>query len=156
MITREDKGYPERVEQIRGWIKEELQQLRDNMRTTHMLLIFHTPDADRNRDRVRDAIQKFKDDEEELLRQRNEAARARARDVERSLTWRIFGFSVLMAILFLLVIRESKKLRIAEQTALNAQTRLEGSLLQLQVETESGKLLNDLQANLQSQNRGVM
>src|SRR5947209_15748197 len=119
------------------------------MRTTHTLLIFHTPDADRNRDRVRDAIQKFKDDEEELLRQRNEAARARARDVERSLTWRIFGFSVLMAILFLLVIRESKKLRIAEQTALNAQTRLEGSLLQLQVETESGKLLNDLQANLQ-------
>jgi diguanylate cyclase (GGDEF)-like protein len=54
-----------------------------------------------------------------------------------------------MGFLFLLVLRESKKLRIAEQTALNAQTRLEGSLQQLQVETESGKLLNDLQTNLQ-------
>ena len=54
-----------------------------------------------------------------------------------------------MAVLFLLVIRESKKLRIAEQAALHSQTRLEGSLQQLQIETESGKLLNELQANLQ-------
>jgi diguanylate cyclase (GGDEF)-like protein len=148
-LTKNDQGYPERVEQLRGWIKDELRQLSDNMRTTKTLLIFHTPDADFNRDRTRGAIQKFKDDEEALLSQRNEAARARARDVERSVTWRIIGFSALMAVLFLLVIRESKKLRIAEQTALNAQTRLEGSLLQLQIETESGKLLNDLQANLQ-------
>ncbi len=148
-LTKNDQGYPERIEQLRGWIKDELRQLSDNMRTTKTLLIFHTPDADFNRDRTRAAIQKFKDDEEALLSQRNEAARARARDVERSVTWRIIGFSALMAVLFLLVIRESKKLRIAEQTALNAQTRLEGSLLQLQIETESGKLLNDLQANLQ-------
>jgi diguanylate cyclase (GGDEF)-like protein len=148
-MTKDDKGYPQRIDQLSTWINEELQQLRDNMRTTHTLLIFHTPDADRNRDRVRDAIQKFKDDEETLLSQRNEAARARARDVERSVTVRIGGFSALMAVLFLLVIRESKKLRIAEQTAINAQTRLEGSLMQLQIETESGKLLNDLQANLQ-------
>jgi diguanylate cyclase (GGDEF)-like protein len=54
-----------------------------------------------------------------------------------------------MAVLFLLVIRESKKLRIAEQAALHAQTKLEGSLVRLQNETESGKLLNELQANLQ-------
>jgi diguanylate cyclase (GGDEF)-like protein len=148
-MTKDDKGYPQRIEQLRGWIKDELQQLRDNMRTTHTLLIFHTPDADRNRDRVRDGIQKFKDDEEELLRVRNEAARSRAHEVERSISVRIGGFSALMAVLFLLVIRESKKLRIAEQNALNAQTRLEGSLVQLQVETESGKLLNELQANLQ-------
>jgi diguanylate cyclase (GGDEF)-like protein len=148
-MTKDDKGYPERIKQLRGLIKEELRQLSDNMRTTHTLLIFHTPDADRNRDRVRDAIQKFKDDEEELLRVRNEAARSRAHEVERSISVRIGGFSALMAVLFLLVIRESKKLRIAEQNALNAQTRLEGSLVQLQVETESGKLLNELQANLQ-------
>ncbi len=149
VMTKDDKGYPARIEQLRAWIKDELQQLRDNMRTTHTLLIFHTPDADRNRDRVRDGIQKFKDDEEELLRVRNEAARSRAHEVERSISVRIGGFSALMAVLFLLVIRESKKLRIAEQNALNAQTRLEGSLVQLQVETESGKLLNELQANLQ-------
>jgi diguanylate cyclase (GGDEF)-like protein len=148
-MTKNDKGYPERIDELKGGINAELQQLRDNLRTTHTLLIFHTPDADRNRDRVRDAIQKFKDDEEALLSQRNEAARARAHAVESSVTWRIIGFSALMGVLFLLVIRESKKLRIAEQTALNAQTRLEGSLLQLQSETESGKLLNDLQANLQ-------
>jgi diguanylate cyclase (GGDEF)-like protein len=148
-MTRDDQGYPEKIEQLRHWITDELQQLRDNMRTTHTLLIFHTPDADRNRDRVRDGIQKFKNDEEELLRQRNEAARARAREVERSVSVRIGGFSALMAVLFLLVLRESKKLRIAEQTALLAQNRLEGSLQQLQIETESGKLLNELQANLQ-------
>lgn len=149
LITKNDKGYPPRIEQLRGWIKEELRQLSDNMRTTHTLLIFHSHEADFNRDRVRDAIQKFKDDQEALLSQRNEAARARARDVERSVTVRIGGFSALMGVLFLLVIRESKKLRIAEQTALNAQTRLEGSLQQLQIESESGKMLNDLQANLQ-------
>src|SRR5262249_37083609 len=79
----------------------------------------------------------------------NEAAKSRAQEVERSVSVRIGGFSALMAVLFLLVIRESRKLRIAEKTALNAQTRLEGSLEQLQIETESGKLLNELQANLQ-------
>ena len=147
--TKDDKGYPEKIEQLSGWIKEELRQLSDNMRTTKTLLIFHSKEADFNRDRVRDGIQKFKDDEEALLAQRNEAARARARAVESSVTVRIGGFSALMAVLFLLVIRESKKLRIAEQTALHAQTSLEGSLQQLQSETESGKLLNDLQANLQ-------
>ena len=76
--------------------------------------------------RVREATQKFKDDEEELLRVRNEAARTRVHEVERSVSVRIGGFSALMAVLFLLVIRESKKLRIAEQNALNAQLRLEG------------------------------
>ncbi|HET7873510.1 MAG TPA: GGDEF domain-containing protein, partial [Terriglobales bacterium] len=44
---------------------------------------------------------------------------------------------------------ESKKLRVAEQTALLAQTKLEGSLLQLQSETENSKLLNEIQADLQ-------
>ncbi|HEX4606537.1 MAG TPA: sensor domain-containing diguanylate cyclase, partial [Candidatus Angelobacter sp.] len=81
--------------------------------------------------------------------ERNQASQLRAREVERSVAVRIGGFSVLMAVLFLLVIRESKKLRIAEQAALHAQTKLEGSLMQLQTETESGKLLNELQANLQ-------
>src|SRR5262249_37063763 len=112
-MTKDDPGYPERLKVLRGYIKEELRQLSDNMRTTHTLLIFHTPDADRNRDRVRDTIQKFKDDQEALLSQRNEAARARAHEVERSVTVRIAVFSALMAVLFLLVIRESKKLRIA-------------------------------------------
>ena len=147
--TKDDPGYPQRIEQLSRWITEELRQLSDNMRTEKTLLIFHSPEADSKRDRVRDAIQKFKDDEERLLSQRNEAARARAHEVERSVSVRIGGFSALMAVLFLLVIRESRKLRIAEQNALNAQTRLETSLQQLQVETESGKLLNDLQANLQ-------
>jgi diguanylate cyclase (GGDEF)-like protein len=147
--VKDDPGYPQRIEQLSRWITEELRQLSDNMRTEKTLLIFHSPEADSKRDRVRDAIQKFKDDQERLLSQRNEAARARAHEVERSVSVRIGGFSALMAVLFLLVIRESRKLRIAEQNALNAQTRLETSLQQLQVETESGKLLNDLQANLQ-------
>jgi len=149
VLTKNDKDYPHKIEELRGDIRAELRQLSDNMRTTHTLLIFHSKEADFNRDRVREHIQNFKDAEEALLGQRNDAARARARDVERSVTVRIGGFSALMAVLFLLVIRESKKLRIAEQTALNAQTRLEGSLQQLQSETESGKMLNDLQANLQ-------
>src|SRR5205814_2988377 len=33
--TKDDRGYPQRVEQRRGWSKEELRQLSDNMRTTH-------------------------------------------------------------------------------------------------------------------------
>jgi diguanylate cyclase (GGDEF)-like protein len=147
--SKDDPGMQNRLKELHGWIQEELRQYSDNMRTTDTLKIFHTPDADRNRNRVRDAIQRFKDDEEQLLRRVNEAARSRAQEMERSISIRIGGFSALMAVLFLLVIRESRKLRVAEQTALNAQTKLEGSLQQLQVETESGKLLNDLQANLQ-------
>src|SRR5579864_9238095 len=50
-MTKDDPGYSEKIELLRHWITDELQQLRDNMRTTHTLLIFHTPDADRNRDR---------------------------------------------------------------------------------------------------------
>ncbi len=123
VMTKDDKGYPERVEQLRGWIKEELQQSRGNMRTTHTLLIFHTPDADRNRDRVRDGIRKFKDDQEALLSQRNETARAKAREVERSVMVRVSVFSLLMAFLFLLVILEVKRLFIPQQRALNAQAR---------------------------------
>src|ERR1051326_3040710 len=148
-LMKSDKNYSQKIEELRSFIRAELRQLSDNMRTTKTLLIFHSKEADFNRDRTRDAIQKFKDDEEALLSQRNEATKARAHTLEASVTWRILGFSVLMAVLFLLAIRESKKLRIAEQTALNAQTKLEGSLQQLQVETESGRLLNDLQANLQ-------
>src|SRR5215472_8889437 len=90
-MTKADKGYPEKVAQLREWITDELRQLSDNMRTTHTLLIFHSQEADFNRDRVRAAIQKFKDNEEALLSQRNEAARARAREVERSVTVRIGG-----------------------------------------------------------------
>ena len=40
ILTRDDKGYPERMEQLRGLLKAELRQLSDNMRTTHTLLIF--------------------------------------------------------------------------------------------------------------------
>ena len=145
-MTADEKGYPERIdqrdrrlgrggaeriEQLRGLIKKEFQQSQDNMRTTHTLLIFHSPEADANRDRVRAAMQKLKDDEKEILRVRSEAARARARDVARSGFLVIGGFSVLAAVLILLLILESRKL-FAEQNVPNTQTRLEGSLQQLQ------------------------
>src|SRR5712691_1806261 len=50
-------------------------------------------ESDSKRDRVRAAIQTFKDDEEKLLRQRNETARLRAHNVERSVSMLIGGFS---------------------------------------------------------------
>ena len=137
------------IKQLQVWITEELKQLSDNLRTNKTLLIYHSPATDFKQDRVRNAVQKFKDEQETLLRERNLAAQARAQEVERSVSVRVGIFSALMAVVFLLVIRESKKLRIAEQSALHSQTQLEGSLQQLQIETESGKLLNELQANLQ-------
>jgi len=148
-LSKDDPAQQERIKQLQVWIAEELQQLRDNLRTNKTLLIYHSPATDFKQDRVRSAVQKFKSEQEKILRQRNLAAQARAEEVERSVSFRVGGFSMLMAVLFLLVIRESKKLRIAEQSALHSQTKLEGSLQQLQVETESGKLLNELQANLQ-------
>ena len=148
-LTRDDQATRDQIKQLEVWIAEELQQLRDNLRTNKTLLIYHSPATDFKQDRVRNSIQKFRTDQEELLRQRNLATQARAQEVERSVSVRVGVFSMLMAVLFLLVIRESKKLRIAEQAALNSQNKLEGSLQQLQLETESGKLLNDLQANLQ-------
>jgi diguanylate cyclase (GGDEF)-like protein len=148
-LTRDDSAQQERLKKLQLWIGEELQQLRDNLRVSKTLLIYHSPESDSNLNRVRDAILKFRDEQETILRERNQASQLRAREVERSVAVRIGGFSILMAVLFLLVIRESKKLRVAEQSALHSQTRLEGSLQQLQIETESGKLLNELQANLQ-------
>ncbi|HKD79112.1 MAG TPA: diguanylate cyclase [Candidatus Angelobacter sp.] len=148
-LTKDDPATRDQIKQLEGSIAEELQQLRDNLRTNKTLLIYHTPATDYKQDRVRNAIQKFRTEQEALLHERHLATQARAQEVERSVSVRVGVFSLLMAVLFLLVIRESKKLRIAEQNALNAQTRLEGSLVQLQVETESGKLLNELQANLQ-------
>jgi diguanylate cyclase (GGDEF)-like protein len=148
-LSKDDPAQQERIKQLQVWIAEELQQLRDNLRTNKTLLIYHSPATDFRQDRVRNAVQKFKSEQEKVLRERNLAAQARAEEVERSVSLRVFGFSVLMAVLFLLVIRESKKLRVAEQSALHSQTKLEGSLQQLQMETESGKLLNELQANLQ-------
>jgi diguanylate cyclase (GGDEF)-like protein len=148
-LTKDDRATRDQIKQLEGSIAEELQQLRDNLRTNKTLLIYHTPATDFKQDRVRNSIQKFRAEQEELLRERNMATQARAQEVERSVSVRVGVFSLLMAVLFLLVIRESKKLRIAEQAALHAQNKLEGSLQQLQLETESGKLLNELQANLQ-------
>jgi CHASE3 domain sensor protein len=118
-LTKNDKGYPERLEQLRGAMKAELRQLSDNMRTNHTLLIFHSPDADANTNRVRDAMQKLKDDEEEILRVRNEEARARSREAESTgslLMIGMIGFAVLMTGLFLLVILGPTK-SIAEENA---------------------------------------
>jgi diguanylate cyclase (GGDEF)-like protein len=148
-LAKDDPAQQERIKQLQVWIAEELQQLRDNLRTNKTLLIYHSPATDFKQDRVRNAVHKFRVEQEGILRERNQATQARAQEVERSVSFRVGGFSMLMAVLFLLVIRESKKLRIAEQSALHSQTKLEGSLQQLQVETESGKLLNELQANLQ-------
>jgi cytochrome c-type biogenesis protein CcmH/NrfG len=138
-----------KIKELRNWISDELLQLRDNLRTSKTLLIYHSQDTDFRRDRVRDAIQKFKEEEELLLRERNLASQSRAKEVERSVSVRIGGFVLVMAVLFMLVMRESKKLRIAERSALHAQARLEGSLERLQSETESSKCLNELQADLQ-------
>jgi CHASE3 domain sensor protein len=118
-LTKNDKGYPERLEQLRTAMKSELRQLSDYMRTTHTLLIFHSPDADANTNRVRVAMQKFKEDEEEILRVRNEAAHASSREVASSsslLMIGMIGFTVLMVVLFLLVILGTIK-SIAKETA---------------------------------------
>ena len=118
MRTKDDPGYPQRIEQLHGWVNDELRQYTDYMRTTHTLLVFHSAESDFRRDRVRSAIQKLKEDQEKLLRQNNEAAALRTHEVERSMSLLIGGFSGLMVVLFLLVTRSPKKVRIAEQTAL--------------------------------------
>jgi CHASE3 domain sensor protein len=133
-LTADEKGFPERMEQLRGLIEKEFRQSENNMRTTKTLLIFHSPEADANRDRVRAAMQKLKDDEEAILRVRSEAARVRARDVERGASLVVGGFSVLVAVLIVLVILESRRL-FAEQNALNTQSRREEPLQRLQPES---------------------
>lgn len=148
-VYRLDTEHQQAIEKLRGLIKDELSQLSDDMQTKRTKLIYHTKESDEKRDRVRDAIQNFKDEEVRILRDRNAAAEQRAEQITQSVTVRIVLFSIFMGALFMLVMRDSKKLRIAEQKALFAQTRLEGSLLQLQSETENSRLLNELQADFQ-------
>ncbi len=113
VLTRDDKGYPERMEQLNGYIKDEFRQQGNLMRTNKTLLLYHSPAIDANRERVRAAMQKLKNDEEEALRVQNEAVLARAHDMELSVSLLISGFSGLVAVLFLVVIRALKKLRMA-------------------------------------------
>jgi len=91
---------------------------------------------------VRAAMQRLKDDEEAILRVRSEAARVRARDVARGASLVVGGFSVLVAVLILLTILESRKL-FAQQTAPNTQTRLEEPLQQLQAERAAAAAAGD-------------
>jgi diguanylate cyclase (GGDEF)-like protein len=148
-LTQKDAALSAKISQLEGWINEELKQLSGNLQTKETLKIYHSEAADFRRDRVRRAILEFKSEEEKLLHDRNEATQIHAREINRSVTVRITGFSVLMAALFVLVMRDSRKLRVAEQTALLSQTRLETSLQQLQIESEGSRLLNDLQSDLQ-------
>ncbi|HEY2913066.1 MAG TPA: CHASE3 domain-containing protein [Candidatus Angelobacter sp.] len=142
-MTRDDEGYPERIEQLRDLIKREFQQSLNDMRTTHTLLIFHSPAADANRDRVRAAMQKLKNDEEEILRAGNDAAHARARGVELSVVLLIGGFSVLVAGLLLLVVLGSRKLRSAEQSASFKNSQPEGPVQQRQAESMAATAAGD-------------
>ena len=148
-VYRLDTEHQDSIENLRVLVRDELSQLSDDMQTQHTKLIYHSAESDAKRDRVRDAIQRFKDEEERILRDRNAAAEQRAQQITQSVSVRIGLFSIFMGVLFMLVMRDSKKLRIAEQKALFAQTRLEGSLLQLQSETENSRLLNELQADFQ-------
>ena len=148
-VTNLDPEHKESLNNLRVLIRDELRQLRTDMRVLHTKLVYHSQETDEKRNLVMAAIDKFKDNEEKLLRERNQAAEGRAGQIARSTISRIIVFSLLMGGLFFLSIRDSKKLRIAEQKALFAQTRLEGSLLQLQSETENSRLLNELQADFQ-------
>src|SRR5438552_1795301 len=104
-LTKDDPSHQVKITQLHGWIEEELQQMRDNLRTQHTLLIFHSKESDFKRNRVGDGIQAFKDEEERLLSERTQAAQVHAQEIIRSVIIRIVGFSALMAVLFLLVIR---------------------------------------------------
>lgn len=148
-VSTRDPEHQKSIAQLSALIDDELHLLRGQMRTTHPYKIWHGGLSDQKREAVRDAIQNFKDEEERLLRERNQAAQVRSRQITRSVLSRIIVFSSFMAVLFLLVMRDSKRLRIAEKKALLAQTRLEGSLLQLRSESDNSRLLNELQADFQ-------
>jgi len=120
-LTRDDPATRDQIKQLEGSITEELQQLRDNLRTTKTLLIYHTPATDYRHDRVRNAIQKFRTEQEALLRERLSATQARSEEMEHSVSIRVGLFSLLMATLFLLVVLEANKLLTSRQRAFSAQ-----------------------------------
>lgn len=122
-LTHDDPATRDEIKQLEGSIAEELQQLRDNLRTTKTLLIYHTPATDARQNHVRNTMQKLRAEQEELLRERNLATQSRTEEMERSVSILVSVFSLLIAALFLLVILESKKLLISKQTTLNAQAR---------------------------------
>src|SRR5579864_6001139 len=88
-LTKDDPATRDQIKQLEGSIAEELQQLRDNLRTNKTLLIYHSPATDFKQDRVRNAVQKFRTEQEGLLRERNLATQARAQEVERSVSVRV-------------------------------------------------------------------
>ncbi|HZS26707.1 MAG TPA: CHASE3 domain-containing protein [Candidatus Angelobacter sp.] len=121
-LTRDDPTSDE-TKQLEGSIAEESQQMRDNLRTNKTLLIFHSPATDARQSRVRNAVQKLRAEQEAFLRERNLATQTRTEEMERSVSILVSLFSLLMAVLFVLIILESKKLLISRQSVLNAQAR---------------------------------
>jgi diguanylate cyclase (GGDEF)-like protein len=144
-----DPEHKTNIVQLRALIDNELQHLQAQVRNPHPNKIWHGGLSDQKHEAVREAIQKFKDEEERLLGESTQAAQVHSRQVTHSVSIRISVFSTLMAVLFLLVMRDSKKLRVAEKKALEVQARLEGSLSQLKSESENSRLLNELQADFQ-------
>ncbi len=144
-----DPEHQAAVREIQRLVRSEFQQLQADLRINYTKLIYHSKQNDEKHELVREAIQQFKDNEERVLRERSQAAQVRSTEITQSVLIRIGIFIVFMGVLFLLVMHDSKRLRVAEQTALSAQTKLEGSLLQLKSETENSRLLNELQADFQ-------
>ncbi|HEX2328977.1 MAG TPA: diguanylate cyclase [Candidatus Angelobacter sp.] len=144
-----DPEHQAAVRKVQDLVRDEFRQLQADLRINYTKLIYHSQQNDEKHERVREAIQQFKDNEERVLRERSEAAQVRSREITRSVSTRIGLFSVFMGVLFLLVMHDSKRLRVAEQTALSAQTKLENSLLQLKSESENSRLLNQLQTDFQ-------
>jgi|GEM_PF-757493 diguanylate cyclase (GGDEF)-like protein len=148
-LSEQDPDHQQNIAHMGALIDDELQHLQAQVNNPHPNKIWHGGLSDQKHEAVRESIQSFKDGEERLLAERNVAAQQRSRGITRSVSIRISVFSAFMAVLFLLVMRDSKKLRVAEKSALEVQNRLEGSLSQLKSESENSRLLNELQADFQ-------
>lgn len=122
-LTTGDPTTPDLIKQLASSIAEEFQQMRNTMRTNKTLLIYHSPATDLREDRVRNAVQKFRTEQEKLLRESNLATQTRTEEMARSVFIYVSVFSLFMAVLFLLIILEANKLLIPRQNSVNAQTR---------------------------------
>jgi len=97
-----DPEHQAAVRKVQDLVRDEFRQLQADLRINYTKLIYHSQQNDEKHERVREAIQQFKDNEERVLRERSEAAQVRSREITRSVSTRIGLFSVFMGVLLLL------------------------------------------------------
>ncbi len=144
-LMHDNPGQQQRISRFRRLAEEDLDTMRSVQRSNSTSAGFGTPHTEE----VRQLLLEIKEQQQLLLQAQSDTAAKYATETWSSITVCIAVFSLVVAILFLLIMQGMTEQRRSQQIASSARTELESSLVRLEKETESITLFNELQQNFQ-------